>query len=123
MPASINCEGIYAKIYRCITSIPEGRVATYGQIAELCGASGARQVGYALSATPVELDIPWHRVINAKGEVSCRSHGAGDRIQLQRLAAEGVVPGRQGRIDLTRYRWQPSPGNLPEDEFDLPGWG
>ena len=56
-------------IYDVVVQIPRGRVATYGQIAELAGISRqARRVGYALSALPKNSGVPWHRVINAKGE-------------------------------------------------------
>ena len=116
MPTEID--GVYSRIYRCITSIPEGKVATYGQIAKLIDASGARQVGYALSATPENIDIPWHRVINAKGEISQRSDGEADSEQQQRLLAEGVVANKHGRIDLSHYRWQPRIEDLLEDEAD-----
>ena len=129
MSAQIN-GGIYAKIYRCVACIPEGKVATYGQIAQLVSASGARQVGYALSATPPDVVIPWHRVINVKGEVSTRSSGVADSEQQRCLIAEGVVPDKKGRIDLAHYRWQPRREdflNYQEEEQDLwldqPGMG
>jgi methylated-DNA-protein-cysteine methyltransferase-like protein len=111
-------DGVYTRIYRCIKCIPEGKVATYGQVAKLIDASGARQVGYALSATPAELDIPWHRVINAKGEISQRSDGQEDSEQHFRLRAEGVIPDKHGRINLSTYRWQPSPEDFLENEAD-----
>ena len=117
---------IYDLIYRCVARIPEGRVATYGQIAALVGASGARQVGYALSASPSELNIPWQRVINARGEVSTRSNGDSESEQLRLLLAEGVIPDQCGRIDLARYRWHPGEDDDWEDEAfwrDQPGVG
>lgn len=98
----------YREIYRVIGRIPVGRVATYGQIAHLAGLPGhARQVGYALHATPPELELPWHRVINARGEISRRHDAQFEDIQAQLLAAEGVVPGANGRIDLERFQWRP----------------
>ena len=84
--------------------IPRGRVATYGQIASMMPRCGARQVGYALAATPKDLDIPWHRVINARGEVSERSAGDGAAEQRRRLLAEGVLFIR-GRVDLDACQW------------------
>ena len=123
-------EGVYARIYHCVSCIPEGRVATYGQIAELVGASGPRQVGYALASTPFELELPGHRGINARGEVSQRSVGTRDSEQQQRLQAEGVVVNRKGRIDLERYRWQPGINDGLDDDpeeadfwLDRPGVG
>jgi methylated-DNA-protein-cysteine methyltransferase-like protein len=98
----------YAMIYDVVDRIPRGRVATYGQIASLAGLPGhARQVGYALHATPDEREIPWHRVINARGEVSRRSEPQFESIQEQLLQAEGITFTPAGRIDLKRYQWQP----------------
>ena len=62
-----------ARIYAVVRRIPRGTVATYGQVAERAGYPGhARQVGYALHALPPGTTVPWHRVINASGEVSAR---------------------------------------------------
>jgi methylated-DNA-protein-cysteine methyltransferase-like protein len=95
----------YGRIYAVIRRIPHGRVATYGQVAELAGLAGhARQVGYALHNLPENSDVPWHRVINAKGEISPRSAGDSHELQLMLLRAEGVVVLR-GRVDLKRFRW------------------
>ena len=97
----------YAKIYSAVRRVPRGRVATYGQIAELAGLEGhARQVGYALHALPSGSGIPWHRVINARGEVSPRT--AGDSHELQRLLleAEGVEFDLRGRVSLKEYGWR-----------------
>ena len=99
----------YARIYAVVRRIPEGRVATYGQVAALAGIpGGARQVGYALHALPDGADAPWQRVINARGEVSRRSEG-GWREGYQRhlLEEEGVAFDVRGRVDLTRFRWEP----------------
>lgn len=106
-----------------------GKVATYGQIAKLVDASGPRQVGYALSSTPPGLTIPWHRVINAKGEISVRADGDPDSEQHRRLLAEGVLPNQHGRINLEQYRWAPAYDDLLGETteeafwFDQPGIG
>ena len=95
-------------VYRVVRRIPAGRVATYGQVAALAGMPGAaRQVGWALSALDEDDDVPWHRVINAQGEISLR--GTREMVDLQRslLEAEGVEFGKRGRVDLTRYAWAP----------------
>lgn len=98
----------YARIYEVIARIPPGRVATYGQVAALAGLSGhARQVGYALHATPEGLDLPWHRVINAKGEVSPRAEPGPEGYQRHLLEEEGIVFNANGRLDLERYGWDP----------------
>jgi methylated-DNA-protein-cysteine methyltransferase-like protein len=99
----------YQRIYKIVKRIPRGRVATYGQIATLAGLDGhARQVGYALHSLPDRSDIPWHRVINAKGEVSPRSKSDSHELQRMLLEEEGVVFSLDGRIDLKRYRWNRS---------------
>lgn len=102
--------GTYARIYGVVRRIPRGRVATYGQIASLAGLGPhARQVGYALSAL-TDKRVPWHRVVNAKGEISPRSTSLGHRRQRQLLEAEGVRFDGAGRIPLETYRWRPRRG-------------
>jgi alkylated DNA nucleotide flippase Atl1/3-methyladenine DNA glycosylase AlkD len=97
------------KIYAVIRRIPPGRVATYGQVAALAGLPGhARQVGQALRESPEGLELPWQRVINAKGEVSPRGDlGLAEGLQRHLLEEEGVVFDRRGRIDLDRFNWDP----------------
>jgi methylated-DNA-protein-cysteine methyltransferase-like protein len=100
--------GRWRRIYSVVEAIPEGRVATYGQVAALAGLPGhARQVGYALHALPDGTEIPWQRVINARGEVSLRGEGGWAGFQRHLLEEEGVVFDDRGRIDLERYRWEP----------------
>jgi methylated-DNA-protein-cysteine methyltransferase related protein len=98
----------YQRIYRVITKIPRGRVATYGQIAALAGFPGqARQAGYALHALPADLKAPWHRVINAKGEISPRSYTREENLRRALLEAEGVCFDHRGRVDLKKFGWRP----------------
>lgn len=95
-------------VYRLVAQIPVGKVMTYGQVAALLGRPGAaRQVGYALAATPAELDLPWHRVINAQGGISRRANPDDVAYQRMLLEAEGVVFDQQGRVSLRQCRWQP----------------
>ena len=99
----------YNLIYQTVRKIPKGKVATYGQIADLSGLAGkARLVGYALFKVDVDLtDVPWHRVINAKGEISYSSlRRGGDYLQKHLLEQEGIEFNEQGKIDLKQYRWQ-----------------
>ena len=97
----------YAQIHRCVSRIPPGRVATYGQIAKLAGIPhGARSVGYALSALDSGSLVPWHRVVNAAGEISPRSTtDAMENVQRMRLERDGVVFDAHGRIRLATFRW------------------
>lgn len=96
----------YERIYSVVRQIPKGRVATYGQIARLAGLGvHARQVGYALNAMPDGLDVPWHRVINARGGISKRSIPVYEQIQQELLVQEGIIFGADGRVSLLRYQW------------------
>jgi len=98
----------YQRFYTIIDRIPAGKVATYGQVATLAGFPGqARQVGYALHATPDDLEIPWQRVINAQGQISPRGNPIGEEVQRQMLAEEGICFNEQGHISLKKYQWQP----------------
>jgi methylated-DNA-protein-cysteine methyltransferase-like protein len=92
-----------AKIRSTVRRIPKGKVATYGQIAEIAGFPGAaRQVVWALhSAT----DLPWHRVLGAGGAI--RLPGASGLEQRTRLELEGITF-RGARVDLAKHQWKPA---------------
>ena len=96
---------VHEKIWAKIAEIPRGKVATYGQIAEMVGLPRrARLVGYALRHSPDALDLPWHRVINAKGESAFPRDSASYNTQKSRLEEEGV-PMIGGRVSLKEFRW------------------
>lgn len=97
----------FARIYAVVARIPRGKVATYGQVARLAGRVTARLVGFAMAATPDDLDLPWQRVINARGEVSPRRSGDGHVSQRKRLEREGVRFDAAGKVDLARHGWAP----------------
>ena len=97
---------LYQSIHRIICLIPSGKVATYGQIAEIVGGCTARMVGYAASAIPQNSDIPWQRVINYKGGISKRKSVSGGFLQKKLLEAEGIVFNQYGRTDLEHYSWK-----------------
>jgi len=101
----------YDAIYAVVRQIPAGRVATYGQVAHLANLSGqARLVGYALYRVTANLQVPWHRVINAKGEISESPFRQGnDYLQRQLLEREGVEFSASDKVNLALYRWQPEP--------------
>jgi methylated-DNA-protein-cysteine methyltransferase related protein len=104
-----NAQSSHQRIYAVVSRIPRGRVATYGQIAMLAGMRGhARLVGYALSALRDSSRVPWHRVINAQGQVCVRSNGGSpDVLQRLRLEREGVRFDDRERVPLDRFRWRP----------------
>jgi methylated-DNA-protein-cysteine methyltransferase-like protein len=112
-----------ARVYAAVQRIPCGRVATYGQIAKLAGLGElARQVGYALYALPDCTAVPWHRVVNARGEISRRSAPGAEPEQRLRLELEGVIFDARGRISLARYQWRasgPRPGRDPGQSAGL----
>ncbi len=104
---------LYGRIYAVVGRIPAGRVASYGQVASLAGIGGhARQVGYALHALGPESRVPWHRVINARGEISLRRRPGCAEEQRALLEAEGIRFNSRGKVELRLYRWQarPEPG-------------
>ncbi len=90
-------------VYRLVRQIPRGKVATYGQLAALLGyPRAARAVGYAMKRCPH--DIPWQRVVNARGGISLRANVSGMITQRVLLEQEGIGF-RRGRADLARDRW------------------
>lgn len=94
---------IATAVYRLVRRIPSGCVLTYGEIAARVGRpGGARAVGHAMGVCPP--DIPWHRVVNARGEISPRARQSGMVTQRIRLQQEGVAF-RAGRVVLARHRW------------------
>jgi methylated-DNA-protein-cysteine methyltransferase-like protein len=90
-------------VWQWINAIPTGCVATYGQIAVLCGMPRrARMVGRVLAKLPPDTRLPWHRVINSQGRIS----NPNPARQLERLAAEGTLV-INGRVRLATYQWTP----------------
>jgi len=86
-----------------IQSIPAGHVMSYGQVAAAAGSPrAARQVVRILHSMSKSYGLPWHRVINAQGEISYTAED-----QREMLEAEGIVFGLKGNVDLTVYRWFP----------------
>ena len=95
------------RIWETIQDIPKGKVANYGQIAEVAGIPrGARQVGYALRHAPGDMRLPWHRVITSSGKIAFDPDSSAFRTQRDRLLEEGVAV-LNGKIDMQKYRWAP----------------
>lgn len=90
-----------------VRRIPLGWVATYGQIAAMAGLPRrARLVGRVLQRLDPATRIPWHRVVNARGEVSYSlSRNGGDALQRRLLEKEGIRFDGRNRLNLTRCRW------------------
>ena len=100
-------KGFYDRVVALIKSIPAGKVATYGQIADHAGnPRGAREVAYILHSSSEKEDLPWQRVINSKGQISLRP-GHGYEMQKKFLEDEGVVFDAEGRVDFALFLWRP----------------
>ena len=93
-------------IRKVVAKIPDGKVATYGQVAAMAGyPRHARYVGRALG--DAHDDLPWYRVINGTGRVSAQGLDGNDDLQRMLLEADGIVFGEGGRIDFDEFRWRP----------------
>jgi methylated-DNA-protein-cysteine methyltransferase-like protein len=96
------------RVIDTIKSIPNGRVMTYGQVAETAGSKrGARQVVRILHTMGNAYDLPWHRIVNAKGEIALQDEES-RYTQIHNLQAEGIELDDAGRIDLERFRFIPA---------------
>lgn len=95
------------KILSVAMIIPEGRVATYGQVADLAGLPGrARLVSKALKRADEGSSIPWHRILRSDGKIAFAAGSEQAQEQRQRLLNEGVAISGY-RITLKQYQWQP----------------
>ncbi len=96
--------GFHARVYALVAQVPPGRVTTYGDVAAALGSPRvARQVGWALAACRDD-EVPWHRVINARGTISFRGDTPRAVLQRARLEWEGVRFDEQGRVALAALR-------------------
>ena len=92
-----------AEVVQILKDIPEGRVVTYGQVARMAGSPrAARQVVRILHTMSAKHGLPWHRVVNAKGEIAVPDE---DSREMQRmlLISEGVAFLPDGRVDLRQF--------------------
>ena len=94
------------RIYEVVKKIPKGKVATYGQVADLAGDKRmARAVGNALHKNPDPDNIPCFRVVNAKGELAGEFAFGGAGEQAKLLEADGIEV-TDGRVNLEKYQWK-----------------
>ncbi len=107
MPRAKKNHDAASRILQVLAAIPVGRVTSYGQVASLAGLPrGARMVARVLRTAPESANLPWHRVLNARGCVAIPLSSPARAEQIQRLREEGVLVLR-GRVDLGRFAWQP----------------
>lgn len=100
-----------AALYLTLHQVPEGKVVSYGQLAELAGLGrAARFVGRTLSQLPDGSALPWHRVLGAGGRISLAVGTVSGEEQRARLRAEGVTI-RNNRVDMQRHGWRPTEHN------------
>ncbi|KAI0874936.1 MGMT family protein [Hypoxylon argillaceum] len=128
MARSDEAASFFIAVYRAVQEIPEGKVTSYGHIAKLIGTpQRPRQVGICLKHLPHDPEarhhsdnVPWQRVINAKGMISPRSQPSGARNQAAALRAEGVIVSTDAlgglSVDFAEYGWFPD--SLPSEEAD-----
>ncbi|HUP21134.1 MAG TPA: MGMT family protein [Gemmatimonadota bacterium] len=101
-----HVRSFYDRVYDEVRRIPPGTVTTYGHVAALAGnPRAARTVGWALHALPDGTDVPWQRVVNARGGISISKIGLPAELQRALLEAEGVEFRVDGTVDLDRWGW------------------
>lgn len=99
-------QGFFDQVYDMVRQIPEGMVATYGQIAKLVGRPrSARYVGYALHSNPLPGEVPCHRVVFADGRICEGFAFGGPEVQRGLLEDEGVSFLDDTHVDLKACRW------------------
>ena len=101
-------EGFFTRTYALVRQIPEGRVASYGQIARMLGEPRkARFVGFAMHGSPgMAGGVPCHRVVFKDGSLAPGFAFGGPDVQREMLEEEGVGFLDDGRVDMARYAWE-----------------
>ncbi len=95
------------KIWQVVLAVPEGRVVSYGQVAEMAGLGRqARYIGRALVKLPAGHSVPWFRVIRSNGQIAFPEGSQAYETQVGRLKSEGVEV-TNGRVPMRRFQWQP----------------
>lgn len=98
----------HEKIFQVTKAIPKGRVTTYGAIADFLALGSARMVGWALNKCHTFGDVPAHRVVNRKGELSGRLQFPTPTTMQERLEAEGVIIKKEKVVEFEERFWHPS---------------
>lgn len=107
----------YLKIWNTTIQIPAGKVASYGQVADLAGLPGrARMVGKAMGYAPKEMRVPWYRVLRSNGQIAFPKGSDNAEKQTGFLQEEGVAV-FNNRVKLKEFQWQPGLGELLSLEY------
>jgi methylated-DNA-protein-cysteine methyltransferase-like protein len=108
-PSSESEYALCEAVYKIVRTIERGKVATYGQIADLIGIASARQVGYAMAQAPP--NVPWQRVVGAGGRLTTGKRNPELQVRQRRLLEEeGVafLPTTEtDTVDIKRFGWNP----------------
>lgn len=104
----ISNDGFFERVYEVVRLIPEGRVTSYGAIANFLGTKGsARMVGWAMNSSHTK-DVPAHRVVNRNGVLTGKHHFQGTNLMQQLLENEGVVVIDNQIQNFIDHFWDPS---------------
>jgi methylated-DNA-protein-cysteine methyltransferase-like protein len=115
----VNSREYHEKVYQIVRRIPPGRVMTYGQIADMLGEGyTARTVGFVMYGASEE-NVPWQRVINARGACSTGRVVIPPDKQQRLLEAEGIIFNNRGQCDLAKYRWTDEDGHPVDSQPTL----
>ena len=104
----VKSKNFFEQVYEVVRKIPEGKVMTYGQVAEAIGTKDARKVGWALHANKEGSGVPCHRVVNKDGRLAPGYAFGGPDEQKIKLLSENVVFVDEVRVDLKKNLWNPS---------------
>jgi methylated-DNA-protein-cysteine methyltransferase-like protein len=105
-------------VYEVTKQIPKGRVTTYGYIADYLALGSARMVGWALAQLPSGQNVPAHRVVNHKGELSGRHHFRPPENMQRLLELEGITISDHKVVNFKSFVWVPS-NELSQPDADL----
>ena len=109
----------YRSVWKVVSEIPAGHVLTYGEVARLAGLpKAARRVSQALRRAPRQMELPWHRVINAQGKISFPENSSGWKRQKDRLEDEGVIF-LNGKVNLEQFGYRGAVDRLVWGDDDL----
>lgn len=107
---------LFERVYFLVRAVPPGKVTTYGQLGAMCGIRDSRTIGDVMNTSAG--DVPWQRVINARGMISMQ--GATGARQRALLESEGVVFDESGRVDFSGVGWVPDAEWLTANGYLIP---